>query len=69
MKALRKKQLFTLIKVLGAIALALIMLLPFMWMLSTSFKATKDVLIYPPSLLPQDGKLSSFVGFETIRRF
>lgn len=67
MSALRKKQLITAVKVIGAVVFALIMLIPFMWMFSVSFKATKDVLIWPPSLLPKDGKLSSFVGFENYK--
>lgn len=67
MNALRKKQLITAVKVIGAVVFALIMLIPFMWMFSVSFKATKDVLIWPPSLLPKDGKLSSFVGFTNYK--
>ncbi|MGJ3247257.1 MAG: carbohydrate ABC transporter permease [Elainellaceae cyanobacterium] len=45
---------------LGAIALA--MLLPLIWLVSTSFKApTEDIFQFPPQFLPQQPTLQNFV--------
>lgn len=52
------------IKLIGALFLAAVMLLPFLWIVATSFKYSKDVLIYPPSFLPKDGSIMSYCGFE-----
>lgn len=46
--------------VLGAIAL--LMLLPLLWLVSTAFKApTEDIFQFPPQLLPQAPTLQNFV--------
>jgi multiple sugar transport system permease protein len=48
--------------VLGAV----VMVLPMLWMLSTSFKPPTEVLLWPPHLLPQMPTLANYVGvFET----
>jgi multiple sugar transport system permease protein len=45
------------------IAIALIMLLPFVWMLSASLKLDKDVFRFPIEWIPQDPRWSNY---ETI---
>lgn len=33
---------------------------PFVWMLSTSFKGTKDIFRYPPQWIPQEPTLDNY---------
>jgi multiple sugar transport system permease protein len=42
------------------IAGALILLLPFLWMLSSSFKPSGQILVYPPRLIPQTWTLENY---------
>jgi multiple sugar transport system permease protein len=42
-------------------ALALLSLLPFVWMLSTSLKEPSSVFVYPPKLLPRPVVLQNYV--------
>ncbi|MEA3336754.1 MAG: carbohydrate ABC transporter permease [Chloroflexota bacterium] len=45
---------------------AILMVLPFVWMLSTSLKPPDEVLSWPPQLIPQTFTLENYVGvFET----
>lgn len=45
---------------------AIIMILPFIWMLSTSLKLPEDVLAWPPEFIPPKVTMSNYVGvFET----
>ena len=46
--------------VLGAGAVA--MLVPFVWMLSTSFKPQGETVSFPPSLIPKHFALNNYVG-------
>src|SRR5690242_4794436 len=39
---------------------ALAMLLPFLWMLSTSFKVRGEILVFPPTLLPHRFTLENY---------
>ncbi len=41
---------------------AIVMVLPMLWMLSTSFKPPTEVLLWPPHLLPQVLTLANYVG-------
>lgn len=43
---------------------ALIMLFPFVFMFTTSFKEPKDTFRYPPKLLPRQGLTAQVVGFD-----
>ena len=43
------------------IALALVMLVPFVWMLSASFKLDKDVFIFPIQWIPQNPRWQNYV--------
>ncbi len=42
-----------------AIAIALVMIFPFYWMINTSFKSIRETRVYPPTLVPEEP-----VGFE-----
>lgn len=42
-----------------AILIAIVMIFPFFWMISTSFKPIKETRVYPPTLVPAEP-----VGFE-----
>ncbi|MEQ8675474.1 MAG: carbohydrate ABC transporter permease [Aggregatilineales bacterium] len=42
------------------IAISLFMMLPFLWMLSTSFKLPEDVFGLPPQIIPQNPTLQSY---------
>ncbi len=45
---------------------AMIMVLPFLWMLVTSVKLPPEILIYPPTFIPRQPTLSNFVTvFQT----
>ena len=43
------------------IALALVMLVPFAWMLSASFKLDKDVFIFPIQWIPKNPRWQNYV--------
>ena len=43
------------------IALALVMLVPFAWMLSASFKLDKDVFIFPIEWIPKNPRWQNYV--------
>lgn len=58
-----KNRAYLVAKIVFALLLAAIMLLPFLWMISTSFKFSKDTISYPPSFFPEGG-LMGFAGFE-----
>lgn len=42
------------------IAISLFMLLPFAWMLSTSFKLAKDIFGFPPQFIPENPVLENY---------
>ncbi len=42
------------------IAGAILMLLPFLWMLSTSFKTEAEALLFPPTWIPKEFTLANF---------
>jgi multiple sugar transport system permease protein len=39
---------------------AMILMLPFIWMLSSSFKSANDILVYPPQLIPPTWTLDHY---------
>lgn len=43
------------------ILVSLFMLLPFVWMLSTSFKLAEDIFGYPPQLIPANPVLDNYI--------
>lgn len=52
MKRMTKKQWVHVLIFLGLLILAVMFLLPFFWMLSNSFKGTKELLMNPKNMLP-----------------
>lgn len=48
---------------------SLIMLIPFLWMLSTSFKRPQDIFTYPPQLIPQVFQFQNYVDVFTLIPF
>src|SRR5690554_7149636 len=51
-------------KMLGQVGLgigAIFMLIPFLWMFSTSFKVPAEVLSWPPKLFPQHPTVQNYV--------
>ena len=52
------------------IAISLFMLLPFVWMLSTSFKLAQDIFGYPPQFIPDNPVLDNYtyvIGKDAFR--
>lgn len=48
-------------------AISLVMLVPFLWMLSTSFKEPQSIFTYPPQFIPETFRLQNYVEvFERI---
>ncbi|HYF95665.1 MAG TPA: carbohydrate ABC transporter permease [Symbiobacteriaceae bacterium] len=41
---------------------AMIMAIPFLWLISTAFKVEKEVVAWPPLLIPREWTLVNFVG-------
>lgn len=44
------------------VILGLAMIVPFIWMLATSFKPSTEVLIWPPTLIAKEPTLSNYTG-------
>lgn len=57
----RRELLHAILKHLGLLIGSFFMVIPFLWMLSTSFKPEVEVLIWPPRLLPNDPTYLNFV--------
>ncbi|MBP2019614.1 putative chitobiose transport system permease protein [Symbiobacterium terraclitae] len=43
-------------------AIALLMVFPFLWLLSTSFKTASNVYAFPPQMIPNPATLDNYVG-------
>lgn len=56
-----KTRAFRVILYVVLIALALVMLVPFAWMLSASFKLDKDVFIFPIQWIPENPRWQNYV--------
>lgn len=50
---MKKKKALSVLQVIGALLVALIMLLPLIYGVSTSFKTEKEIYKFPPDFLPQ----------------
>ena len=48
---------------------AIFMILPMLWMLSTSFKAPPEIPLWPPHLLPQAPTLANYTGIFEVAPF
>lgn len=44
------------------ILLTIVMVLPFLWMISTSFKPPPEVIAWPPNLVPREPTWDNFIG-------
>ncbi|MGJ9385753.1 carbohydrate ABC transporter permease [Salipaludibacillus sp. CF4.18] len=51
-----KKILFYLILIVGAF----VMLVPFLWMISTSIKSTGEIMVFPPEFIPKEPTLDNY---------
>jgi multiple sugar transport system permease protein len=40
---------------------AILMMMPFLWMLSTALKTSSEILVWPPKLIPENPTLQNFV--------
>lgn len=47
-------------------AIAIVMVGPFLWMVSTAFKPVKEVYVYPPKILPQQWSIENIYGVMRI---
>jgi len=43
------------------LVLGVLMIVPFIWMISTSLKSYSEVYVYPPTLIPEELKLENFI--------
>lgn len=50
-------------------AISLVMLVPFLWMLSTSFKEPQDIFTYPPQLFPSTFKWENYIDVFSLIPF
>ncbi len=60
MSRLGRKILTELVLYTVLILISIFMILPFVWMLSTSFKLPEDIFGYPPRLIPENPILSNY---------
>ncbi|WP_074727409.1 carbohydrate ABC transporter permease [Paenibacillus naphthalenovorans] len=62
----RRNQIMTALRMLLLTLGAILMVIPFLWMVSTAFKTPPELNIYPPSFIPQQFNFDNFVAvFET----
>ena len=61
----RYKKMNQIVLYLALILIALIMLVPFAWMLSASLKLNKDVFVYPIQWIPQNPRWQNYVDIWT----
>ena len=48
---------------------AIIILLPFVWIVLSAFKPESELVRYPPTLLPREWTLDNFIGFFSATQF
>jgi len=65
----RKKNFNTIIRYLLATAGAVLMIFPFLFMVSNAFKANVYVIEYPPKLIPDNPSLENFISAWTSNNF
>jgi ABC-type glycerol-3-phosphate transport system permease component len=61
MSRLSRKILADIVLYAVLILISIFMVLPFVWMLSTSFKLPQDIFGYPPRLIPENPTLSNYI--------
>jgi multiple sugar transport system permease protein len=65
----KRKWIKNIILYLLAVLGAVIMIFPFLWMISNAFKADVFVIEYPPRLIPEDPSLKNFIEAWTSNYF
>jgi len=65
----RKKRIMIIFRYLLAIAGAIIMVFPFLFMVSNAFKANVFVIEYPPKLIPDNPSFENFISAWTSNNF
>lgn len=60
-----KSKIFKVVLYIVLTAMALIMLVPFVWMLSASFKLDKDVFIFPIQWIPTNPRWQNYLDIWT----
>lgn len=55
-----QKRLFSIIRTIVLAIGAIIMVIPFLWMISTAFKTPTELNVWPPSFIPESFKLDNF---------
>jgi len=60
MSRLSRKILTDIVLYAGLILISIFMILPFVWMLSTSFKLPRDIFGFPPRLIPENSTLNNY---------
>lgn len=61
----KKRQMFRILMYAFLIGMALIMLVPFVWMISSSLKLEKDVFSFPIQWIPEDPVWENYVEIWT----
>lgn len=61
----RKRLIYNTLKYIFLIAGSFIMIIPFVWMISTSFKETGDIFTYPPVWIPEEPTLRGYTRLLT----
>jgi multiple sugar transport system permease protein len=68
MKMKRQKIIFDAIKYAVLLIGSVIMVMPFVWMVSTSFKQTNEIFTYPPVWIPSNPTLRAYIRMLTNNR-
>ena len=64
----KKKFLFDILKYIFLLFGTFIMIIPFVWMISTSFKGTGEIFTYPPIWIPHEPTLRGYTRLLTNNR-
>lgn len=68
MNAKRKRRFVNGLKYIFLIAGSFVMIVPFAWMISTSFKGTSEIFTYPPVWIPEEPTLRGYIRLLTNNR-
>lgn len=64
----QKKRLSSIASNVFLMLFAVVMIFPFLWMISTSFKSSAEVFVYPPNLIPSQIELRGYIRIFTNTR-
>jgi multiple sugar transport system permease protein len=65
--AAQRRRIWKLLYTLGACLVGMLMLLPFIWMLSASFKRESEIFVYPIQWIPQSWEFRNYLEVWTGR--